>query len=163
MDASSLADAVAWTAQGKMAYDLNGERGNFSFNWIQAGETFNIYLYGPLGISVATVTGDGTGARIETVDGQARNANSADQLVQETLGLTMPVSAMIHWIRGIPQQSRQRLLKRSVKTTREPVSEFTQMGWHVAILRRDERTNPSRIRITRAGARLLVVVKAWDY
>jgi len=146
-----------------MSYDLNGQRGNFSFNWAQSPDVFDISLYGPLGISIAAITGDRFSARVETADGQVRSASSADVLIHETLGLAMPVTAMVDWIRGIPGDGYGRASKQQVNVRGEQAAGFTQSGWQISVLSRNKRANPNRIIISRPGARLLIVVKKWEY
>ena len=161
----SLARATQWAAQGKMSYDLNGQQGNFSFRWVQQNKAFDIVLFGPLGITIATVTGDENTARIATFDGLVRTAASPERLMFDALGLNLPVSAMTHWIRGVPGDVRtgsrfdvNRARKLDVES-----SGFAQSGWKITVLRRDEASNPSRIRITKPDAKLLIVVKNWAY
>lgn len=153
VEEASLASAAQWIAQGKMSYDLNGQQGNFSFRWAQQHKAFDIVLFGPLGITIATITGDESAARIATFDGLVRTAASPERLMFDALGLNLPVSAMTHWIRGVPRNR-----KFDVDS-----SGFAQSGWKIAVIRRDEVSNPSRIRITKPGAKLLVVVKNWVY
>lgn len=169
----SLAAAVEWTAQGKMSYDLNGERGNFSFRWTQQHAAFDIVLSGPLGVSVAVITGDEKSARIKTSDGQERAAASPEILMRETLGLDLPVSAMVHWLRGVPWDDRANdrasgrdgldVNNMQVHNDEAQAGGFSQSGWEILVLRRDEAANPNRLRITKPGAKLLVVIKRWVY
>jgi len=156
-----LSDVTSWTAQGKMSYDLSGKRGNFSFRWIQANRDFEIVLFGPLGISAATITGNEVSARIETSEGQVLTAPGPEQLLRDTLGLEMPVTAMIHWLRGVPKNNGAPH-KVTGSTVTAPET-FAEAGWQVAVLRRDKSLNPSRIRISKPGASLLVIVKNWSY
>ena len=169
----SLAVAAEWTAQGKLSYDLNGQRGNFSFRWFQQRATFDIVLYGPLGVSIATITGDEKSARIKTSDGQERAASSPEVLMRETLGLDLPVSAMVHWLRGVPRDDKDIHMAvdragldfndTQVHEYKDQSGGFSQSGWEVVVLRRDDAANPSRLRITKPGAKLLVIVKRWLY
>jgi len=160
-DSPQLARATSWTAQGKLAYDVNGQRGNFSFRWIQSNHAYEILLSGPLGVSVATITGNEVSASITTSEGQMRRAPKPEQLLQETLGLDMPVSAMIDWLRGVPREMGvSGEVEGPTKTSAEG---FKQLGWQVEVQRRDKSMNPSRVRISMPGANLLVIVKGWSY
>ncbi len=144
-----------------MAYDLNGQRGNFSYRWAQSNDAYEIALFGPLGISVANITGNEISAKIETAEGQALSAPSPEQLLRQTLGLDMPVSLMVHWLKGVPQNEiALDKLKESAKSGR---NSFNERGWQVEVQRRDKSMNPSRIRISKAGANLLVIIKDWSY
>jgi len=160
-DSQQLTQVTSWTAQGKLAYDVNGQRGNFSFRWIQSNHAYEIVLFGPLGISVATIIGNEVSARITTSEGQMLSAPRPEQLLQETLGLDMPVSAMIDWLRGVPREMGvSGEVEGPTKTSAEG---FKQLGWQVEVQRRDKSMNPSRVRISMPGANLLVIVKGWSY
>ena len=160
-DSQQLTLVTSWTAQGKLAYDVNGQRGNFSFRWIQSNHAYEIVLFGPLGISVATIIGNEVSARITTSEGQMLSAARPEQLLQETLGLDMPVSAMTRWLRGMP---RNPVTSGEVEgSTKTAIEGFNELGWQVEVQRRDKSMNPSRVRISRSGANFLVIVKGWSY
>lgn len=160
-DSQQLTLVTSWTAQGKLAYDVNGQRGNFSFRWIQSNHAYEIVLFGPLGISVATIIGNEVSARITTSEGQMLSAPRPEQLLQETLGLDMPVSAMTRWLRGMP---RNTVTSGEVEgSTKTAIEGFNELGWQVEVQRRDKSMNPSRVRISRSGANFLVIVKGWSY
>ena len=160
-DSQQLTLVTSWTAQGKLAYDVNGQRGNFSFRWVQSNHAYEIVLFGPLGISVATIIGNEVSARITTSEGQMLSAPRPEQLLQETLGLDMPVSAMTRWLRGMP---RNTVTSGEVEgSTKTAIEGFNELGWQVEVQRRDKSMNPSRVRISRSGANFLVIVKGWSY
>ena len=160
-DSQELTLVTSWTAQGKLAYDVNGQRGNFSFRWIQSNHAYEIVLFGPLGISVATIIGNEVSARITTSEGQMLSAPRPEQLLQETLGLDMPVSAMTRWLRRMP---RNPVTSGEVEgSTKTAIEGFNELGWQVEVQRRDKLMNPSRVRISRSGASFLVIVKGWSY
>ena len=130
-DSQQLTLVTSWTAQGKLAYDVNGQRGNFSFRWIQSNHAYEIVLFGPLGISVATIIGNEVSARITTSEGQMLSAPRPEQLLQETLGLDMPVSAMTRWLRGMPRNTvTSGEVEGSAKTA---VEGFSELGWQVEV------------------------------
>jgi len=160
-DSQQLTQVTSWTAQGKLAYDVNGQRGNFSFRWIQSNHAYEIVLLGPLGISVATITGNEVSAKITTSEGHMLSAPRPEQLLQETLGLDMPVSAMTDWLRGVPRNTDTS--GKVEGSTKRAVEGFNELGWQVKVQRRDKSMNPSRVRISRSGANFLVIVKGWSY
>ena len=160
-DSQQLTQVTSWTAQGKLAYDVNGQRGNFSFRWIQSNHAYEIVLLGPLGISVATITGNEVSAKITTSEGHMLSAPRPEQLLQETLGLDMPVSAMTDWLRGVPRNTDTS--GKVEGSTKRALEGFNELGWQVKVQRRDKLMNPSRVRISRSGANFLVIVKGWSY
>ena len=160
-DSHQLTQMTSWIAQGKLAYDVNGQRGNFSFRWIQSNHAYEIVLLGPLGISVATITGNEVSAKITTSEGHMLSAPRPEQLLQETLGLDMPVSAMTDWLRGVPRNTDTS--GKVEGPTKRALEGFNELGWQVEVQRRDKSMNPSRVRISRSGANFLVIVKGWSY
>ena len=89
------------------------------------------------------------------------SAPRPEQLLQETLGLDMPVSAMTRWLRGMP---RNPVTSGEVEgSTKTAIEGFNELGWQVEVQRRDKSMNPRRVRISRSGANFLVIVKGWSY
>ena len=89
------------------------------------------------------------------------SAPRPEQLLQETLGLDMPVSAMTDWLRGVPRNTDTS--GKVEGSTKRAVEGFNELGWQVKVQRRDKLMNPSRVRISRSGVNFLVIVKGWSY
>lgn len=71
-----------------------------SFEWEQDAQGIRINLLSPLDQTVARITVNAQGATLE-LDGKApRTASDLDQLLQETLGWSLPVAGLRDWLQG---------------------------------------------------------------
>jgi outer membrane lipoprotein LolB len=148
-----LSEASQWRFEGKLGVKAAVNSGNLSISWAQLGDAFDVHLYGPLGITVAEVSGDAGGATLSLPDRPPLLASSPEALVREALGYTLPVSPMRYWVRGIPAPGE------AFDVTTDG---FRQFGWQVVIRQRDT-LGPIKIHMHRPEVSLLLVVKSWDY
>lgn len=148
-----LSEASQWRLEGKLGVKAQANSGNLSIVWAQIGDAYDIRLYGPLGITVAEVSGDAAGATLNLPDRSALRASSPEALVHEALGYPLPVSPMRYWVRGIP----------APREAFDVIADgFRQLGWQVVIRQRDD-WGPVKVQIQRPEVRLLLVVKKWRY
>jgi outer membrane lipoprotein LolB len=73
-----------------------------SFEWRHAGQRDELELVSPLGQTIALLTGDGSGARLQASDGRVLSASSWTMLTQQGLGWPLPVEGLASWIQGAP-------------------------------------------------------------
>ena len=148
-----LSDATQWRLDGKLGVKAQANSGNLSISWEQNNEAYEIGLYGPLGVTVAEVSGDADGAILTLPDHPPLRASSPEALVQEAMGYPLPVSPMRFWVRGMPAPG---------EFFEATADGFRQLGWQVTIRQRDI-WGPVKIQIQRPEVRLLLVVKTWRY
>lgn len=92
-----------WQAAGRIGI-VNGQEGwHASFQWVQEEAGYRIDLMGPLGQGRVLIRGDSEQVSLQTQDGQQRVAPDPDSLVAEAMGVSLPVSGLRYWIRGIPE------------------------------------------------------------
>ncbi|MFZ6862184.1 lipoprotein insertase outer membrane protein LolB [Undibacterium sp. Ji67W] len=116
-----------------------------SFEWEQSGQHLRINLLSPLGQTLARITLDDGKAILEQ-DGQSpRYAQDLDQLLQSSLGWSLPAAGMRDWLQGfIPQANGQRLALHRVDQTLE------DNGWTLRYASWQEQTDlPKRIELSR--------------
>lgn len=78
----------------------NSESGRFT--WIQNGDDFSLTLYGPLGLGATNLSTTKTEYALKTPDGQEYLADSPEELMEDVLGWSMPISGFAYWIWGEP-------------------------------------------------------------
>ena len=99
----ALARLTRWQAIGRIGV-VNGQDGwHARFQWAQRGADYRIDLIGPLGQGRVLIEGDGREVRVQTQDGQHWTAPDPDALLEQALGVRLPVSGLRHWIRGLPE------------------------------------------------------------
>jgi len=99
----ALARLTRWQAIGRIGV-VNGQDGwHASFQWTQRDADYRIDLIGPLGQGRVLIEGDGREVLVQTQDGQRWTAPDPDALLEQTLGVRLPVNGLRHWIRGLPE------------------------------------------------------------
>jgi outer membrane lipoprotein LolB len=151
--AASLQAAQLWSLDGKLGIKAADQSGNLGLRWEQDHDAYNIGLYGPLGVTVARISGDGQGATLELPDQPGRQAGNPEALVQAALGYPLPVTPMQYWVRGMPAPGLPVDIHKAG---------FRQLGWDVTI-RQQGPAGPLKIQLQRPEVRLLLVVKEWRF
>ena len=143
-----------------MALFAEGEGWHAAFEWRQRGEDLALTLSGPFGQGALRLLR--TGGRVRLIDGRGavREADSAEALVAAATGAELPVSGLRHWLLGRPAPGRAH---RWVEGAARPRLE--QDGWTIdyqAYADIGGHRLPARLRLTRPGVKLKLVIDAWD-
>ena len=123
---STLARLTQWQADGRIGV-VNGQDGwHASFQWAQQDPTYRIDIIGPLGQGRITIQGDEREVSIQTQDGQRSTAPDPDLLLEQTLGLRLPVTGLRYWVRGLPAPGPTALLQTDAAGR---LTRLEQNGW----------------------------------
>ncbi|MDT8364062.1 MAG: lipoprotein insertase outer membrane protein LolB [Nitrosomonas sp.] len=82
---------------------VNDARRKFSaaISWRHRVNEDQIYLFTPLGQTIARIDRDTVGVRLVTAEPAFYRAENIEQLTQQVLGLALPVSGLQFWVRGL--------------------------------------------------------------
>lgn len=156
----SLVDA--WQISGKVGIRAPQDSGSGTLFWLQRQDYFDIRLSGPLGRGAARLTGRPGDIQLEVANQGRYQAESAEQLLREQLGLNLPVSHLFWWIRGLPSpDSKSRLNLDS----QSHLAQLQQDGWHVEFLSYAEQNGfwlPERIKLSGYDLQVTLVIKDWQ-
>lgn len=151
--------SVSYRAAGKPE-SLQGK-----FLWVQRGEQIDIELLSPLGQTIARIAIAPGRARIEQSSGEVREAQSIDQLTEQTLGWVLPVNGLRYWLQGFMRDARGQL----VSVTPDQSGPLRGDGWKLRYVSWQADGNtamPKRIDFTRDTAQselaLRVVIDRWQ-
>lgn len=99
-----LADFNQWELQGKVAVRHDdGTDSAVIRSWNQDGDYFRIEMSSSfMGMGTVRMEGSPESLMITDPDGETYQSADPEQLIQETLGWTLPVEALYYWIRGLP-------------------------------------------------------------
>jgi outer membrane lipoprotein LolB len=89
-----------WSLQGRVAVSNGREGGNGRIDWQQDGPRFTVSLSAPITRQSWRLSGDGSSARLEGLDGGPRQDTDAERLLHEATGWVIPVAALSAWVRG---------------------------------------------------------------
>ncbi len=129
------------------------QSGHFIWDTDACHQKFYLELSGPLGLGATTLSNE-TGQVVLTLSsGKTIVADSPEDLLQTTLGWSMPVSGMGYWILGEPMPKipftgdydhQHRLLT------------LNQSGWTIQYTWNNAAPYPSRIVLLRNGIKILL-------
>lgn len=154
---------TAWTTNGSIAAH-NQIRGgwNASFNWQQQAHSYNVALFGPLGMNHVQI--NGTPGQVTLITSkQTLTASNPEALLQQETGWQLPVSNLPYWLRGLPAPySRD---KHAVDMNNHIVH-LNQDGWNVYYLRYISVNGvdiPDRILLTNPPWVVHIVMHQWRF
>ncbi|MNF48164.1 Outer-membrane lipoprotein LolB precursor [compost metagenome] len=152
----------AWQISGKVGIRAPQDSGSGTLFWLQRQDYYDIRLSGPLGRGAARLTGRPGAIQLEVANQGRYQAASPEQLLQQQLGLNLPVSHLLWWIRGLPApDSRSRLtLDRDSR-----LAQLSQDGWQVDYLRYTEQGGywlPERLKLSGHDLHITLVIKDWQ-
>lgn len=96
-----LRRAAAWHLTGRIAVSNGRDGGSGRIEWTQSTRNFEISLSAPVTRQSWRLTGNGSGARLEGIEGGPREGADARELLQQATGWDIPVVALADWVRGL--------------------------------------------------------------
>ncbi len=128
--------------------------------WQSSGGRQDILLRTPLGQGVAEVHVDAAGAGMTDSAGKQYQADSGEALVQQAIGVALPLAGLAHWLRGQPDPARP--------FSGQPDGyggwlSLEQDGWHIEYGQAFAGTRlPKRLSAHRDDLEIRLVVDAWQ-
>ncbi|MBA2657585.1 MAG: outer membrane lipoprotein LolB [Tatlockia sp.] len=99
---SAAAKISSWNLSGAMAARSQGKGYSASVNWIQRGAgSYQIRMSGPLGSGTILISK--SGGLVTLKDGpKTASSSNAESLLKQQTGISLPVTNLYYWVRGIP-------------------------------------------------------------
>ena len=162
---ATAAELSEWNLYARAALRLQGEAYHVNFQWQrQADDHFEILLEAPLGQGVLRVDADGSGRyRLIGPDGRQSVNSSAEALLDNVLGWSLPVSGLDYWVRGMldPRSQGQYQLDSQGRAR-----SIRQDGWEITYLDYFEDTErpalPRRFNLSSDRLTLKLVIERWQ-
>ncbi len=157
-----IAPLDAWQISGKLGIRSPQESGSAVLFWLQRQDYFDIRLSGPLGQGSTRLTGRQGAASLEIANRGTFQAHSAEALMQQQLGWSLPVENLLWWVRGLPAPHSKSQVKLDNNSL---LAQLQQDDWLVEYL--SYRTEnglqlPERIKLNGAGLNITLVIKEWQ-
>jgi len=152
----------AWQINGKVGIRAPRDSGSGTLFWLQRQDYYDIRLSGPLGRGAARLTGRPGEIHLEVANQGRYQAESPEELLQQQLGLNLPVSHLLWWIRGLPApDSRSRVTLDGDSR----LAHLSQDGWDVEYTRYVEQNGywlPERLKLQGHDLQVTLVIKDWQ-
>ena len=143
----------AWQINGKIGIRSEKESGSAVLFWLQRQDYFDIRLSGPLGQGAVS---------LEIANRGTFQATSAEELMQQQLGWSLPVEHLLWWVRGLPAPYSKSKLQLDSNSL---LAKLEQDQWQVEYLSYRTENNlqlPERIKLSGAGLNITLVIKEWQ-
>lgn len=160
---SQLARLTHWRALGRVGV-INGQDGwHANFEWAQQDPGYRIDLVGPLGQGRVLIESDGHTVAIQTQDGQRRTAPDPDTLLEQTLGVRLPVGGLRYWLRGLPEPGPTTAVHIDANGR---LTQLEQNGWLIdypSYTSVAAQELPNRITARRQDLSVKLIVEQWQW
>ncbi len=157
-----LYNVDTWTAEGKLGLRVNGQGNSASFSWQNEGQDYLLRLHGPFGQGKVSLQKEKGWVTLESEDHNGR-ARSPEQLMEEALGWTLPISELVYWIKGLP--SRESPVNSKSENEFGNLATLEQQGWHIRYSDYELANGamlPHKIIASREDVRLVLAIKHWQ-
>ncbi|HST45784.1 MAG TPA: lipoprotein insertase outer membrane protein LolB [Luteimonas sp.] len=161
---TALAAQPAWMLSGRVAVSRGRDGGSGRLDWRQDGDQFTVTLAAPVTRQGWRLDGDGSGARLDGLEGGTREGPDAAALLLDATRLEVPVAALASWVRGARADvTRFGPAEVAFGADRRP-ARLVQGGWTIdyrSWVEVDDRVLPQRLDAVRGDARVRLVVDSW--
>src|SRR5690554_3817268 len=156
-----IAPLDGWQISGKLGIRSPDNSGSAIIFWLQRQDYFDIRLSGPLGQGTTRLTGRQGLVSLEIANRGTYQASSAEELMQQQLGWSLPVENLLWWVKGLPAPHSPSQLQLDDNSL---LSELQQDQWHIQYLSyrsENDVSLPERIKLSGAGLDITLVIKEW--
>jgi outer membrane lipoprotein LolB len=148
--------------KGRLAAAIRNDGFNASLQWQQRGERSAIDLRAPLGFGSVHVERDAAHFTLQTSRGEKLDGDAALAGLAARLGFSPPLDSLRYWILGVPNPERPSIETPGVGA--RYLTALEQDGWHIEYQEYRDAAGvamPRRAQLTRADARLRLIVDEW--
>ncbi|MHB1353107.1 MAG: lipoprotein insertase outer membrane protein LolB [Thiobacillus sp.] len=151
--------ADAWTLQGRLGVQTEGESLSGQIRWQHRGDADQVLLTSPLGQGVARIVRDPQGASLELPGQPVRRAADVDALTREALGYALPVAGLAWWVQARPDPLREAAV--ALGDDGRP-ARIVQDGWTIDYLQYGADARPRKLLVSRTGLEIRLVADSWQ-
>ena len=159
------AGVTRWNLSARGALRLEGEAYNIGIRWQRyADGRFKMMLEAPFGQGVLRISASGPEQySLRLPDGQLFENSSAEALLDEVAGWSLPIDGLDYWVRGLPHPDSAHSLRLDSSGRARSIA---QDGWDIAYLdyfsKVDEPPLPRRLSLTNDKVTLKLVIERWQ-
>jgi len=157
-----------WSLSGRIAVSNGKQGGSGRIDWQQSGERYTVSLSAPVTRQSWRLSGDGTGGRLDGIEGGPREAADVEALLRETTGWNIPVRALADWVRGVGADPARFGEARIVYGEGNRPVRLVQAGWTIDFAQWQAEAAatggpvlPARLTATLGDARVRLIIDQW--
>jgi len=157
---AKLATLETWRLEGRIGVVTEEDGGSATLHWQQSPQSYEIELFGPFGSGRVRLYGNDTTAVLETSEGEALYAGSAEALFEQGLGWPVPVEPLRRWVLGLSDANDAFELDRQGR-----LATLTHDRWQVNFLAYRDVEGfdlPRKLAMHTDGLNIKLVVHEWQ-
>lgn len=154
------AGRAAFTLDGRIAVKYDGSHPAGGFHWLHDADSDDILMLAPLGVTVAHIRRDASGATLEA-SGKHYSAQDSGELMQQVLGWRLPLEGLPYWVMGMPVPGTMASVERAANGQ---ISLLQQDGWNIrytAYATPAADSLPLRMTLQREGLEIRLLIDEW--
>jgi outer membrane lipoprotein LolB len=119
---------ASWKLTGRLGIQTESNGGSLDLFWNQQNEAYKIRLIAAMGQGTILIKGDAHGVMLRTDEG-VTYADNADELLTSSLGVSVPLSGLHDWLRGVPVADRP--VQKQLWDEQGQLYKLVQDGWTI--------------------------------
>lgn len=151
-----------WQVSGRIFMQTQDDGFSSQIDWVNRDQIYQIRFTAPMGQGVYDLQGEPGKVSMTMPNNQTETASNPESLMQKTLGVSLPVSGLSYWLRGLPNpanSSRDILLD-----THERLIRLEQQGWKIIISRYRQQGDiylPDKLIMENKHVKIKMALKDW--
>ncbi|MDH5611730.1 MAG: lipoprotein insertase outer membrane protein LolB [Gammaproteobacteria bacterium] len=118
----------SWKLTGRLGIQTENNGGSMDLFWNQLDDAYKIRLIAAMGQGSILIQGDAHGVMLRTDKGETY-ADNADELLTSSLGVSVPLSGLHDWLRGVPVADRP--VYKQLWDQQGQLYKLVQDGWNI--------------------------------
>lgn len=156
-----LAEIGAFSVSGRMAVQTEKRGFSGTLRWKHTEDGDHFALYSPLGAQVADIQSTVQGVTLTTNDRKTYKADTAEALLQDTMGWSLPLTGLSDWILGRPTRSAHEIV---ALDDHGRLARLKQDGWDIeyaAYKTVEGRDLPGKVLLRSPQLDLKLLIEQW--
>jgi outer membrane lipoprotein LolB len=160
----ALLDYDSWDVHARAAIKLETAVYNIGIRWQRQAEKSTILLEAPFGQGVFRIESDASGKyRLRLPDGRVFENSSAEALLENMIGWSLPISGLEYWIRGLPRPGSDYSHRLDQGGRARSIN---QDQWSIGYLdyfaRQEDLQLPRRVKLVSDDVTLKLIIERWQ-
>lgn len=117
-----------WQFRAHAVFKMPDRKMSTNVFWQQQANTYQVMLFGPLGLGAVSLEGQSNNVRLKDSHGHVYEAENPESLMQSQLGWSLPISSLYYWVRGLPAPGA---ITRVTYDAYHRIAQLEQQGWQI--------------------------------